>query len=224
MVNTRFSCLCTLDAKYSFVPRWKPPFITALAAEDRCHLNGAAFEPSGIRYVTALGTTDKEGGWRENKVSGGVVLDVPSGEVVVRDLCMPHSPRLVNGQLYLLDSGRGHLITADPKTAKREVVAEVPGYARGLAIAGNFAFIGLSQIRESNVFGGMPIAASGKELKCGVWVVDIKRGQTVGFVEFRKGVAEIFDVKLLGGKKFPTVLGFQKTTVQGVFILPPDKK
>src|SRR5438105_3551204 len=39
-VNTRFSCLCTLDGAHSFVPRWRPPFITALAAEDRCHLNG----------------------------------------------------------------------------------------------------------------------------------------------------------------------------------------
>src|SRR5262249_1445812 len=30
IVNTRFSCLCTLHPDYSFVPRWRPPFITAL--------------------------------------------------------------------------------------------------------------------------------------------------------------------------------------------------
>src|SRR5262245_15712654 len=41
-VNTLFSCLCTLDESHSFVPRWRPPFITALAGEDRCHLNGLA--------------------------------------------------------------------------------------------------------------------------------------------------------------------------------------
>ena len=52
-VNTRFSCLCTLHPDYSFVPRWRPPFITALAAEDRCHLNGLAMEADAPRYATA---------------------------------------------------------------------------------------------------------------------------------------------------------------------------
>ena len=42
VVNTGFSCLATLDDRHSFVPRWKPKFISALAAEDRCHLNGLA--------------------------------------------------------------------------------------------------------------------------------------------------------------------------------------
>src|SRR5947199_2257541 len=35
LVNTAFGCLCTLDGTHSFVPRWRPPFVTALAAEDR---------------------------------------------------------------------------------------------------------------------------------------------------------------------------------------------
>src|SRR5262249_33129946 len=42
IVNTLFSCLCTLDEGHSFVPRWRPPFITALAAESRGHLHGLA--------------------------------------------------------------------------------------------------------------------------------------------------------------------------------------
>src|SRR6516225_10417861 len=67
IVNTRFSCLCTLDPNYSFVPRWRPPFISALAAEDRCHLNGLALAPGERgsltpRYVTALGESDTAGG------------------------------------------------------------------------------------------------------------------------------------------------------------------
>src|SRR5262249_2929001 len=28
-VNTRFSCLCTLNGVHSFVPRWRPSFVTA---------------------------------------------------------------------------------------------------------------------------------------------------------------------------------------------------
>jgi hypothetical protein len=39
-VNTKYSCLATLDVVHSFKPVWKPPFISNLAPEDRCHLNG----------------------------------------------------------------------------------------------------------------------------------------------------------------------------------------
>src|SRR5262245_22035097 len=58
VVNTRFSCLCTLHPDYSFVPRWRPPFVTALVAEDRCHLNGLCLVDGRPKYVTALGETD----------------------------------------------------------------------------------------------------------------------------------------------------------------------
>ncbi len=103
VVNTRFSCLCTLDDRHSFVPRWRPPFVTALAAEDRCHLNGLAIAGGRPRYVTCLGESDAQGGWRENKAAGGCVLDVDSGEAVVRGLSMPHSPRLHQDELRVLD-------------------------------------------------------------------------------------------------------------------------
>jgi uncharacterized protein (TIGR03032 family) len=70
VVNTRFCCLCTLDAEHSFVPRWRPPFVSALAPEDRCHLNGLAMVEGRSKYVTALGETDTVGGWRANKARG----------------------------------------------------------------------------------------------------------------------------------------------------------
>src|SRR5215207_8487699 len=89
LVNTRFSCLCTMHADYSFVPRWRPPFITALAAEDRCHLNGLAIVNGQPQYVTALGETDTKDGWRANKPQGGCLMDVVSGETVSRGLSMP---------------------------------------------------------------------------------------------------------------------------------------
>src|SRR5205823_14322821 len=99
IVNTRFSCLSSLHPDYSFVPRWRPPFITALAAEDRCHLNGLALVPgergeSTPRYVTALGESDTRDGWRPGKAHGGCLIDVPSGETAARGLSMPRSPGL----------------------------------------------------------------------------------------------------------------------------------
>ncbi|HEX2123403.1 MAG TPA: TIGR03032 family protein, partial [Thermoanaerobaculia bacterium] len=144
VVNTRFSALCSIDKDHSFVPRWQPPFITALAAEDRCHLNGMAIVEDRVRYATALGETDTDNGWRENKGRGGIVMDVPSSEIVLRGLSMPHSPRWYDGRFYLLESGKGTLASADLQSGRVETIAELPGFTRGLAFAGPFAFVGLS--------------------------------------------------------------------------------
>ncbi|HQU44581.1 MAG TPA: TIGR03032 family protein [Pirellulales bacterium] len=220
IVNTRFSCLCTLDPDYSFVPRWRPPFVTALAAEDRCHLNGLVMENDRPRYVTALGETDTQGGWRPNKAAGGCLIDVPSGEIVARGVSMPHSPRLHDGRLWVLESGTGRLLLVGPATSRWETVAEVPGFARGLAFAGDYAFIGLSKIRETSTFGGLPIAERLNELKCGVAVVDLPRGQVIGMLDFHTAVEEIFDVQLLLGLRFPDVIGFQKEAVHHTFVVP----
>ena len=135
VVNTRFSCLCTLDPDFSFVPRWRPPFITALAAEDRCHLNGLAIVDGRPGYVTALGETDDAGGWRADKPRGGCLLDVSTGESIGRGLSMPHSPRWHDGQLWMLESGTGRLVLVDPATGRWHGVVELPGFARGLACA-----------------------------------------------------------------------------------------
>jgi uncharacterized protein (TIGR03032 family) len=223
VVNTRFSCLCTLHPDYSFVPRWQPPFISALAAEDRCHLNGLAVADGRPKYVTALGETDLPGGWRANKAKGGCLIDVPSGEIVARGLSMPHSPRLHEGRLWLLESGTGRLVLVDAATGRWETVAELPGFTRGLALCGPYAFIGLSKVRETATFGGLPIAARLGELKCGVAAVDLRRGQIVALLEFQTAVEEIFDVQLLAGVRFPEVVGFQQETIQHTFIVPPGR-
>ena len=223
-VNTRFSCLCTLHPDYSFVPRWQPRFIAALAAEDRCHLNGLAIVDGRPNYVTALGETDTAGGWRANKPQGGCLLDVPTGNVVARSLSMPHSPRWHGGRLWLLESGTGRLVLVDPATGRLQTVAELPGFTRGLALCGPYAFIGLSKIRETATFGGLPVAERIGELKCGVAVVDLRRGQVVALLEVQTAVEEIFDVQLLPGLRFPEAVGFQKEAFHHTFIVPPESK
>jgi uncharacterized protein (TIGR03032 family) len=207
LVNTAFSCLCTLDDEHSFVPRWRPPFISALAAEDRCHLNGLAVVGSRPRYVTAMSETDTPGGWRPNKATSGCLIDVPTGATVARGFPMPHSPRVHQDRVYLLDSGRGRLVTVDPTSGRAETVIELPGYTRGLALFGPVAFVGLSKIRETATFGGVPIADRGDALKCGVAVVELATGHQVSLLEFHDGVEEIFDVQLLVGARNPAVSG-----------------
>jgi uncharacterized protein (TIGR03032 family) len=223
LVNTRFSALCTLDGTHSFVPRWRPKFVTKLAAEDRCHLNGLAMVDGRPRYVTALGATDVAEGWREQKTTGGIVLDVASGETVASGLSMPHSPRVYDGQTWVLESAKGTLATLDVTTGRRETVAELPGFTRGLAFAGPIAFIGLSQVREG-VIDGIPLSERlrPEERACGVWAVDLRSGTIVAFVKFEDAVQEIFDVQVLQDVVYPDLLEPNADLVQASFVLSPE--
>jgi uncharacterized protein (TIGR03032 family) len=200
LVNTAFGCLCTLDGQHSFVPRWRPPFLTALAADDRCHLNGLAIADAAPKFVTAIAETDTPQGWRANKVKSGCLIDVASGQTVVRGFAMPHSPRVHGGRVWMLHSGAGQLVLVEPASGRAETVTELPGYTRGLALYDRFAFVGLSKIRETSTFGGMPIAERRPELKCGVGVVDLDTGRLVAHLEFVTGVEEIFDVQVVGAR------------------------
>jgi len=214
IVNTSFSCLCTLDPKFSFVPRWRPPFVSELSRGDRCHLNGLAMENGKPRFVTCFGQTDCKEGWRENKLDGGCIVDVPSGEVVATGFSMPHSPRLHDGKLWVLDSGRGRLLTVNVDSGTTTTVIELPGYTRGLAFAGHYALIGLSKIREKAVFGGVPVEEKYPERPCGVAIVDTVAGRQVGMIEFLASVREVFDVQFLPGTRWPEIAGLEKDLVK----------
>ena len=201
IVNTRFSCLCTLSNNYNFLPQWRPSFVSQLAPEDRCHLNGMAMVDGLPKYVTVLGQTDTAGGWRDRKADGGCILEVPNSRVVTQGLSMPHSPRVYGGQLWVLNSGRGELTLVDPKSGRQETIATLPGYTRGMAIVDRFALIGLSKIRETAIFGNLPIGDRFDDLKCGVAVVDLQAKKMISCLEFKSGVDEIFDVQVSGFKQ-----------------------
>lgn len=230
VVNTLFSTLCTLHEDYSFVPRWRPPFIRELAAEDRCHLNGLAMQNGQPKFVTAMSETNEPGGWRPTKASTGCIIDVPSGETVARGFAMPHSPRLHEGRLWVLDSGKGHLTLVDPASGRSECVERVPGYTRGMCLHGPFAFVGLSRIRETSVFGGLPLEEQRDELRCGVAIIDLRIGRTVAVLKFLSGVEEIFAVDVLPGCHAPTLFGPQADDAEpekagrpkDVWIVPPN--
>ena len=202
------------------MPRWKPPFISQLSAEDRCHLNGLCVIDDEPRYVTALGETDVAGGWRENKASGGVLIDIESGETVLRGLSMPHSPRWHDGRMWVLESGKGTISVADLDAGTVETVAELPGFTRGLLFAGGLAFIGLSQVRETATFGGLPLMERLDERLCGVWAVNPQTGQIAGFLRFEELVQEVFDVELLTGFRYPEIAEEGSDAATNSFMLP----
>ena len=222
LVNTRFCCLCTLDQDHSFNPRWRPHFVTALAPQDRCHLNGIAMVNGKPKFVTALGETDSPGGWRENKANGGILIEVDNNEVMLRGLSMPHSPRLYGGQLWVLESGEGSLAKVDMQNRTWQTVAKLPGFTRGIDFVGPLAFIGLSQVRESAVFSGIPLVEQQKERICGVWVVNIQTGQTIAFLRFEEGVQEIFAVQALRGTRFPEIMEWDDERLAHSYVVPDE--
>ncbi len=222
-VNTRFSCLCTFDRSASFTPRWRPSFVSELEPSDRCHLNGLAMVDGKPKFVTALGETDSMGGWRENKARGGVVIDVDSGEVIARGLSMPHSPRWYAGRLWVCESGAGTFGYVDLNTGKYEPIAQAPGFTRGVDFAGDLAFVGLSQVRESAVFSGISITErlAEDERTCGVCVIDLRSGQVVALLRFETAVQEVFAVTLLG-RRFPDLINDDEKVLESSFVVPTE--
>ena len=219
-VNTRFSCLAGLSKDFSFIPLWKPSFVTDIVPEDRCHLNSLALRDGQPRYVTALGESDTAGGWRENKADGGVLIDIPSGEAISRGLSMPHSVRWYNNQLWVLNSGMGDLCLVDPANGALQTVCRLPGYTRGLSFVGPYALVGLSRVRETNIFGGLPIQENRDSLRCGVAVVDLRTGNNIGMFEFTEGCEELYDVQFLPGKLRPTILNEDNEATREAFTNP----
>ena len=218
VVNTRFSCLATLDGEHSFVPRWQPRFVTELVPEDRCHLNGLAIVDGRPKYVTAMAMTDVRQGWRAEKVGGGLVVDIDDHAIVAQGFTMPHSPRWHDGQLWVLNSGDGALCTVDVATGNVTTVAHLPGFTRGLAFIGRYALVGLSKVRE-HVFAGLPLAERVTERQCGVWVIDTETGQIVGFLRFEGAVEEVFDVQVVP-HRYPDLLEPGDALGSAAFVLP----
>jgi len=211
-VNTLFGCLATFSERHSFVPIWQPPFITKLAAEDRCHLNGLAMVDGRPAFVTAVSQSDVADGWRDRRRDGGCVIDVRTNEIVLEGLSMPHSPRVHDGKLWLVEAGSGHLGWVDPARRKLERVAFCPGYARGLCFVGDFAVVGLSKLRQNRTFEDLELGENlekkDAEARCGLQVIDTRTGDAVHWLRVEGVVEELYDVAAIPGVRRPMALGF----------------
>ncbi len=225
-VNTKYSCLATLSRTHGFKPIWKPAFISRLAAEDRCHLNGLAMEDGFPRYVTAISRTDVLTGWRERRHEGGVLIDVRNDRIVTDQLSMPHSPRIAaDGQVWALDSGRGWLIRIDPETGRKEDVAFCPGFLRGLALHRGHAIVTVSLPRDG-AFTGLAlqdeIKARDGEPWCGVYIINLRSGDIVEWIRLQGNVKELFDVAIIQDAECPMALGVASPDIQSLISFDPE--
>lgn len=217
-VSTLFSCLATLSPTRSFTPLWRPPFVSSLSPEDRCHLNGLAMVDGQPGFVTAVSRSDVADGWRDHRRDGGVVVDVRSGQVVAAGLSMPHSPRWHNGRLWLLNSGRGEFGYLDRDSGAFVPVAFVPGYARGLVFVGSTAIVGLSRPRDNRTFAGLDLdeqlANRHASAQCGLQLIDVETGTVTDWLKIDGVVNELYDVVALAGVVRPMALGLRSDEIQ----------
>lgn len=217
-VNTLFSCLASPSPTRSFKSHWKPDFISKLAAEDRCHMNGLAMENNKARYVSIVGRSDVADGWRDHRQNGGFIMDVASGETVVDGLSIPHSPRLHNGKLWLLNSGQGEFGYVDIKTGTFEPVAFCPGYARGMAFAGKYALVGTSKSRDNKTFSGLDLDQrmdeKNIEPRCAIYIIDLESGDLVHWIRMEGMVKELYDVTIIPNVVRPMAIGFKTDEIR----------
>lgn len=227
-VATLFSCLATVSDSRSFIPLWKPKFITKLAAEDRCHLSGLALDNGEPRYVTSVSQSDVNEGWREHRKNGGVIIDLRTSEVVLADLSMPHSPRIYRDKLWLVNSGTGEFGFADLQTGKFEPVAFCPGYARGLTFTNDFAVVGLSKCRENRTFSGLALDErlnqKNIEARCGLQVIHLKTGDVVHTLNLEGIIRELYDVAVLPGVIRPMALGLKTDEIRRTVVMGDEGK
>lgn len=226
-VSTLLNCIATVSDHYSCQPLWKPPFISRIINEDRCHLNGLAAVNGQPRYVTAISRSDIIDGWRDRRQDGGIVMDLSTNEIVATGFSMPHSPRWYRDRLWLLNSGRGELGYVDLKTGTFEPIAFCPGYLRGLAFWGDFAIVGLSRPRNGDkTFSGLPLddllQAKDASPRCGLMVINLNSGAIEHWLRFEGVITELYDVQILPQVQRPMALGFQSDEIAQLITLGPQ--
>lgn len=224
-VSTLYSCIAEVSDRHNFRPVWRPPFVSALAPEDRCHLNGMAVEGGRPKFATAIAASDIGEGWRDQRADGGVLIDVATSETIVAGLSMPHSPRIRDGRLWLLNSGAGQFGSVDIATGRFDAVVPCRGYARGLGFVGRHAVIGLSKPRGSEGFEGLPLQsaldAEGAAPMCGLIVVDLDRGAIVEWLRIEGAITELFDVLPIPGARSPSLIGFRTDEIKQRIAIGP---
>ncbi|MGK7878930.1 MAG: TIGR03032 family protein [Crocosphaera sp.] len=217
-INTLFSCLATVSETHSFKPLWKPPFISKLAAEDRCHLNGLAMRDGKPYYVTMVSQSDVADGWREHRINGGCVMDITNNEIIADGLSMPHSPRWYQEKLWILNSGTGELGFIDIETGKFNPVTFCPGYLRGFSLYNDFAVVGISEPRHNKTFQGLPLDKRLKKKKaiprCGLLIIDLRTADIVHSLRIEGIVEELYDVDVLPQITRPMAIGFKTDEIR----------
>jgi uncharacterized protein (TIGR03032 family) len=204
-VNTLFSSIVKFNESYSFEPYWKPSFVSELASEDRCHLNGMIMKDGKPKYGTAFNQGNTPQSWRSEIISGGVLIDIDTNDIIADQLEMPHSPKQIGNKIYCLLSALGQLISIDIETGKREVIVELNAFVRGMDFYGDYLFIGMSKLRE-NLSTFKELIPNIKNNRAGIAIIHLPTQSFQGEIVYQNSVEEIYDVKIIADKIRPNIV------------------
>jgi uncharacterized protein (TIGR03032 family) len=224
--NTLFSCVAAAGAEFSFTPVWRPPFVTRLLPEDRCHLTGFALEDGLLRYVSAAAATDRPGGWVRGMAGAGLVIDTATDATVAEGLSLPVAPRLNAGRLWLDEAASGLFGFIHLDTATFEEVAFCPGWLSGLCFVDGFAVVATAIARDGRGMGGLPLEHNLETYRAkaqtALCVIDLAKGEVAHWLRF-DGLPEIRDVAVLPQTVRPAALGLAGEDIRRVLSIGPDR-
>ena len=174
-------------------------------------------ESGEVRYVTTIGQGDRADSWRECRHDGGCVIDLVGERIIARGLSMPHSPRWYRDRLWLLNSGTGEFGYLDPQTNAFEPLVFCPGYLRGCAFIGDYAVVGISQLRNKT-FSGLLLDKKMQQAKtesfCGLLVIDLLQGEIAHWLKLEGIVNELYDVATLPNIRRPMAIGLKSDEIK----------
>jgi uncharacterized protein (TIGR03032 family) len=222
-VAAKYSCIVTPSASHSVREVWRPRFISALLPEDRCHLNGLCMEGGELKYVTCFAVTNETAGWRGQPFNSGVVWCAQTQEAVCTGLVQPHSPRIHNGELYVLNSGAGEFGRIDQRTGQYDCIAFVGGYGRGLSFVGDYAVFGISKPRHDGYIPNFPLHERLKSLgladRCQLVAVNLKTGDVMQAITFEGEAREFFDTVVIPDCRQAAVLSLDEAQHPGLRVI-----
>jgi len=124
--------------------RWQAP-----GEPDSWHVNGL-FRHGGRLLVSAFGQFSRRRGWdAAGRPASGCLVDIDTGERVLDGLAAPHNPVFADGAWLVCNSATGELVEIDPDGGRIRRRLALPGWPRGLVVAGDRLFVGLSPHRHA---------------------------------------------------------------------------
>ncbi|MCT4624039.1 MAG: TIGR03032 family protein, partial [Schleiferiaceae bacterium] len=164
-----------------------------------------ALENGKPKYVSCFNQGNTAQSWRQNITETGVIIDVDTDELVAEGLAMPHTPKLIDGTLYVLMSATGELVKINTETGEKETILKLDSFVRGMDVCGEFLFIGLSKLRKnSKTFAHLMNNFSRN--RAGVAIVHLPSGAFVGEIQYHTSVEEIYEVKVIPNTVRPNIL------------------
>jgi len=167
--------------------------------KDTIHMNSIIWF-NGSMIVSAFG---KKAGEQWITAKNGFLMDVTKSKIIKNSLFHPHTLLSIEEKIYLCESARKRVISADGE----DILELDKGYVRGLVITEDEIAIGISHARKRSKSTGRQNKMDDELIQsfrsgCGIKVFE-RRGKEIGNAKFKRFIdlyaysSEIYDLLLV---------------------------